>query len=118
MKQQSIERFPGLSCAWMDAGRKTEAECYGFADTDQRTLIGNTANAGLQKQMITADDVRGTGLLKDRIVITCPDDPTRNNDKGDCCYEQKNHPVDADGLLLVRHCGMYPGDCHRFFPGL
>ena len=28
MKQQIIERFPGISCAWMDAGRKAEAECY------------------------------------------------------------------------------------------
>lgn len=44
------------------------------------TLVGNTTNVGLQTYSITADDVRGSGLLKDRIVITYPDDPTRNND--------------------------------------
>ncbi len=44
------------------------------------TLVGNTANVGLQKYVITADDVRRSGLLKDRIVITYPDDPDKNND--------------------------------------
>ncbi len=44
------------------------------------TLVGNTANVSLQKCVITADDVRSSGLLKDRIAITYPDDPARNND--------------------------------------
>lgn len=44
------------------------------------TLVGNTANVGLQKYVITADDVRSSGLLKDRIVITYPEDPDKNND--------------------------------------
>ena len=35
MKQQIIERFPGISCAWMDAGGKTETECYGVADRER-----------------------------------------------------------------------------------
>ncbi|MBQ6615652.1 MAG: DEAD/DEAH box helicase family protein [Thermoguttaceae bacterium] len=42
-------------------------------------LIGNT-NSTLYKCVTTADEVRSSGLLKDRIVITYPDDPTRNND--------------------------------------
>lgn len=44
------------------------------------TLVGNITNVGLQKYVITADDVRGSGLLKDRIVITYPEDPEKNND--------------------------------------
>lgn len=44
------------------------------------TLVGNTANVSLQKCVITADDVRSSGLLKDRIAITYPNDPARNND--------------------------------------
>ena len=54
----------------------------GISATAERfnTLVGNTTNVGLQKYVITADDVRGSGLLKDRIVITYPEDPTKNND--------------------------------------
>lgn len=44
------------------------------------TLVGNTANVGLQKCVISPDEVRSSGLLKDRIVLTYPDDPTKNND--------------------------------------
>ena len=43
------------------------------------TLIGDT-NSTLHKCITTADEVRSSGLLKDRIVITYPDDPTKNND--------------------------------------
>ncbi len=35
MKEQIIERFPGISCAWTDAGGKTETECRGFADREK-----------------------------------------------------------------------------------
>ena len=54
----------------------------GISATAERfnTLVGNTTNVGLQKYVITADEVRGSGLLKDRIVITYPEDPTKNND--------------------------------------
>ena len=44
------------------------------------TLVGNITNVGLQKYVITADDVRSSGLLKDRIAITYPEDPEKNND--------------------------------------
>ena len=44
------------------------------------TLVRNIPNVGQQTYVITADDVRSSGLLKDRIVITYPEDPTKNND--------------------------------------
>ena len=34
MKQQIIDRFPGIGCAWVDAGGKESAEYYGFADKE------------------------------------------------------------------------------------
>ena len=42
MKQQIIERFPGISCAWMDAGGKTETECYGAADREKRIPVDSS----------------------------------------------------------------------------
>ena len=44
MKQQIIERFPGIGCAWADAAGKGTAEYYGFADKESRTAVDeNTA---------------------------------------------------------------------------
>ncbi len=42
----------------------------GISATAERfnTLVGNTTNVGLMKYVIAADEVRGSGLLKDRIV--------------------------------------------------
>ncbi len=42
-------------------------------------LVGNTTS-GLNKCIITANEVRSSGLLKDRILITYPTDPKKNND--------------------------------------
>lgn len=42
-------------------------------------LVGDT-NSTLQKVIVTPNDVRASGLLKDRILITYPDDPAKNND--------------------------------------
>ncbi len=42
-------------------------------------LVGDTTST-LQKCVITANEVRASGLLKDRIVITYPDDPEKNNE--------------------------------------
>ncbi len=42
-------------------------------------LVGDTSST-LQKCVITANEVRASGLLKDRIVITYPDDPEKNNE--------------------------------------
>ena len=39
MKQQIIERFPGISCAWKDAGSKAETECYGFTDREKQIPV-------------------------------------------------------------------------------
>ena len=36
--------------------------------------------SSLNKCIVTANEVRASGLLKDRIVITYPDDPEKNND--------------------------------------
>ena len=42
-------------------------------------LVGDTTST-LNKCIITANEVRSSGLLKDRIVITYPDDPAKTND--------------------------------------
>ncbi len=44
-----------------------------------RQLVGNISST-LAKVEVTANEVRASGLLKDRILITYPDDPTRHND--------------------------------------
>ena len=93
----------------------------GISATAERfnTLIGNTANVGLQKYVVTADEVRGSGLLKDRIVITYPDDPARNNDivlleaaveewLKKCTrwrqYTVEQHYANVDPVLVVQVC--------------
>ena len=42
MKHEIIERFPGISCAWMDAGRKTATECCGVADKEKLIPVDNS----------------------------------------------------------------------------
>ncbi|MCD8124318.1 MAG: DEAD/DEAH box helicase family protein [Lachnospiraceae bacterium] len=53
----------------------------GMSATSERfnRLVGETSS-GLYKVIITPNEVRASGLLKDRIVITYPDDPAKNND--------------------------------------
>ena len=43
------------------------------------TLVGDTTST-LHKVVVTPAQVRASGLLKDRIVITYPDDPTKHSD--------------------------------------
>lgn len=43
------------------------------------TLVGDTAST-LQKVVISPAQVRASGILKDRIVITYPEDPTKHGD--------------------------------------
>lgn len=91
----------------------------GISATAERfnTLVGNTTNVGLQKYVITADEVRGSGLLKDRIVITYPEDPTKNNDivlleaaveewqkkcKRWYQYTSEQHYANVDPVLVVQ----------------
>ena len=93
----------------------------GISATAERfnTLVGNTTNVGLQKYVITADEVRSSGLLKDRIVITYPEDPTKNNDivlleaaveewQKKCRrwyqYTYEQHYANVDPVLVVQVC--------------
>lgn len=93
----------------------------GISATAERfnTLVGNTTNVGLMKYVITADEVRGSGLLKDRIVITYPEDPTKNNDivlleaaveewlkkcKRWYQYTSEQHYANVDPVLVVQVC--------------
>lgn len=93
----------------------------GVSATAERfnTLVGNTSNVGLQKYVITADDVRSSGLLKDRIAITYPEDPTKNNDivlleaaveewlkkcKRWYQYTSEQHYANVDPVLVVQVC--------------
>lgn len=39
MKQQMIRRFPGISCAYMDATGKETTECYGVSDKEKHILV-------------------------------------------------------------------------------
>lgn len=88
------------------------------------TLVGNTANVGLQKYVIPADEVRGSGLLKDRIVITYPEDTTKNNDivlleaavdewQKKCRrwyqYTYEQHYANVDPVLVVQVCQGHGG---------
>ena len=93
----------------------------GISATAERfnTLAGNITNVGLQKYIISADEVRSSGLLKDRIVITYPEDPTRNNDivlleaaveewQKKCRrwyqYTSEQHYANVDPVLVVQVC--------------
>lgn len=93
----------------------------GISATAERfnTLVGNTTNVSLQKCVISPDEVRGSGLLKDRIVITYPEDPTKNNDivlleaaveewlkkcKRWYQYTYEQHYANVDPVLVVQVC--------------
>lgn len=39
MKQQMMERFPGISCAYVDAAGKEGVECYGVSDKEKNILV-------------------------------------------------------------------------------
>ena len=93
----------------------------GISATAERfnTLVRNIPNVGQQTCIITADDVRSSGLLKDRIVITYPEDPTKNNDivlleaaveewlkkcKRWYQYTYEQHYANVDPVLVVQVC--------------
>lgn len=54
----------------------------GMSATAERfdTLVGNGTNSTLHKVVISPAQVRQSGLLKDRIVITYPENPTKHSD--------------------------------------
>ena len=91
----------------------------GISATAERfnTLVGNTTNVGLQKYVVTAEEVRSSGLLKDRIAITYPEDPEKNNDmvlleaaveewlkkcKRWYQYTSEQHYANVDPVLVVQ----------------
>lgn len=91
----------------------------GISATAERfnTLVGNTTNVGLQKYVVTADEVRSSGLLKDRIAITYPEDPEKHNDmvlleaaveewlkkcKRWYQYTSEQHYANVDPVLVVQ----------------
>ena len=53
----------------------------GMSATSDRfnRLVGDISST-LSRVIVTPNEVRASGLLKDRILITYPDDPTRHND--------------------------------------
>ena len=92
----------------------------GMSATAERfnTLIGDT-NSTLQKCIIRADEVKNSGLLKDRIVITYPDDPEKNNDyilleaatdewakkcKRWKQYTSEQHYANVDPVFVIQVC--------------
>ena len=54
----------------------------GMSATSERfeKLIGKDTASTLQKVIVSPAQVRASGLLKDRIVITYPEDPSKHND--------------------------------------
>ena len=54
----------------------------GMSATSERfdALVGKGTNSTLHKVIISPAQVRQSGLLKDRIVITYPEDPTKHSD--------------------------------------
>ncbi len=93
----------------------------GISATAKRfnTLIGNTANVSLNTYVVSPEEVRSSGLLKDRIVITYPEDPTKKNDivlleaaveewLKKCSrwrlYTIEQHYANVDPVLVVQVC--------------
>ena len=64
-----------------DLGLSPMPLVIGISATSARfnQLVGDTTST-LSKCIVTANEVRSSGLLKDRIVITYPDDPQKTND--------------------------------------
>ena len=54
----------------------------GISATAKRfdNLIGNTANVSLNKYVVTSEEVRDSGLLKDRIAVIYPQDSEKKSD--------------------------------------
>lgn len=83
------------------------------------TLIGNTSNVSLTTYVVSPDEVRSSGLLKDRIAVIYPEDPTKKNDivlleaaveewLKKCTrwriYTTEQHYANVDPVLVVQVC--------------
>ena len=126
--QRFLKGSPGLRLSPMPVVIGVSATADRF-----NQLVGNTTS-GLNKCIITANEVRSSGLLKDRILITYPTDPKKNNDMAvlqaateewmkkcvhwnQYCYEQHYAQVNPVFVIqvLAGHgtLGHQPGGCNR-----
>ena len=80
------------------------------------TLVGDTTSS-LQKVVIKPNDVRSSGLLKDRIILTYPEDPSKHSDmtvlqaavdewKDKCRhwdqYSKEQHEKNVNPVLVIQ----------------
>ncbi len=80
------------------------------------TLVGDTTST-LQKVVIKPNDVRSSGLLKDRIILTYPEDPSKHSDmtvlqaavdewKDKCRhweqYSKEQHEKNVNPVLVIQ----------------
>ena len=67
---------------WMDVRFSAVPVVIGMSATAKRfvTLVGDTTTSTLHKVVITPAQVRASGLLKDRIIITYPEDTAKYNE--------------------------------------
>ena len=90
----------------------------GMSATSDRfnTLVGDTSSS-LQKVVISPSEVRASGLLKDRIILTYPEDPSKHNDmtvlqasvdewKNKCkhwsLYSTEQHEKNVNPVLVIQ----------------
>lgn len=93
----------------------------GMSATAERfnTLVGQGTSSTLHKVVISPAQVRQSGLLKDRIVITYPDDPTKHGDMAvlqaatdewqDKCkhwyqYTYEQHYTNVNPVFVIQVC--------------
>lgn len=93
----------------------------GMSATSERfdALVGKGTNSSLHKVVISPAQVRQSGLLKDRIVITYPDDPTKHSDMAvlqaatdewqDKCkhwyqYTYEQHYANVNPVFVIQVC--------------
>ncbi len=93
----------------------------GMSATSERfdALVGKGTNSSLHKVVISPAQVRQSGLLKDRIVITYPDDPMKHSDMAvlqaatdewqDKCkhwyqYTYEQHDVNVNPVFVIQVC--------------
>lgn len=93
----------------------------GMSATAERfdALVGKGTNSTLHKVAVSPSQVRQSGLLKDRIVITYPDDPTKHSDMAvlqaatdewqDKCkhwyqYTYEQHYTNVNPVFVIQVC--------------
>ena len=93
----------------------------GMSATSERfdALIGKGTTSSLHKVIVSPAQVRQSGLLKDRIVITYPDDPTKHSDMAvlqaatdewqDKCkhwyqYTYEQHYTNVNPVFVIQVC--------------